>query len=62
MQSSQAQSPNVPFYQFGMFWPQSGPFKVSQLPDYIFHLYVTIGAHKVAQLSSDLTEQVKSDL
>lgn len=62
MQSTQSQSPNVVFCQFGTFWPRSGPFEISQAPNYRFHLNVAIGALEEAQLGSAQTEQVKSDL
>ena len=38
-------SPNVPFWHI---LAPSVPFKISQVPNYVFHLYGSIGALKIA--------------
>ena len=43
VQSTRAESPNVPFWHFLV---PSVPFKIAQVPNHIFHLYVSISAQK----------------
>ena len=57
VQSTQAESPNVPF---GHILAHFGTIcAIENFSDYIFYLYVTIGAQKIVHLGSTRALQVK---